>query len=57
MDARGFASARQRTYRRLAPVTAADRAFVGGAVVLAAALLGLSALSGWLRFWDGRFSA
>lgn len=57
MDARGFASARARTYRRQVPVTAADRAFAVGAVLLAAALLGLGALAGWLRLWDGRFSA
>lgn len=57
MDARGFASAGRRTYHRLAPITPADRAFALGAVLLVAALLGLGAAAGWLRLWDGRFSA
>ena len=57
MDARGFASARERTYWRAAPITRADRVFVVGAMVIAFAILAAGAAGGWLRLWDGRFSA
>lgn len=57
MDARGFASARQRTYWRETPITAADWAFAVGCLLVAAAILAAGATGGWLRLWDGRFSA
>lgn len=57
MDARGFAAARHRTYLRDAPLTGGDLAFCVGALAAAIALLALAAAGGWLRIWDGRFSA
>jgi energy-coupling factor transport system permease protein len=57
MDARGFASARERTYWRVTPVTGADWVFVLGCLLLASAILGAGVLGGWLRLWNGRFSA
>ena len=57
MDARGFASARERTYWRITPVTRADWAFAGGCLLVAAAILVAGAAGGWLRLWNGRFSA
>ncbi|HEX9496694.1 MAG TPA: energy-coupling factor transporter transmembrane component T [Candidatus Limnocylindria bacterium] len=57
MDARGFASARERTYWRVTPVTWSDWLFVLGCLVVAAAILGVGALGGWIRLWNGRFSA
>jgi energy-coupling factor transport system permease protein len=57
MDARGFAAARERTYLRASPLTAADLVFALAALLVGAGLLVLGALGGWLRIWDGRFSA
>ena len=57
MDARGFASAGERTYWRETPVTAADRVFVLVCVLVATAILGAGLAGGWLRLWNGRFSA
>jgi energy-coupling factor transport system permease protein len=57
MDARGFASARGRTYWRETPVTAGDRVFVLVCLLVAAAILGAGLAGGWLRLWNGRFSA
>ncbi len=57
MDARGFAAARQRTFYRVVPFTGADIAFGLLAIGAALALLATSAAAGWLRLWDGRFSA
>ena len=57
MDARGFASARERTYWRETPVTAADRIFALVCVLAAAAILVAGLAGGWLRLWNGRFSA
>lgn len=57
MDARGFASARERTYWRVTPVTWADWAFALGCLLVAAAILAVGAAGGWLRLWNGRFSA
>ena len=57
MDARGFASARERTYWREAPVTGADWLFAAATLALAAAILGAGVVGGWLRIWNGRFSA
>lgn len=57
MDARGFAAARDRTYLRDAPLTGRDLAFAIGAIAIAIGLLAVSSASGWLRIWDGRFSA
>jgi len=57
MDARGFASAGARTSYRAVPLAVADAMFAVAAVAVALALLGASAAGGWLRLWDGRFSA
>lgn len=57
MDARGFASARERTYWRVTPVTRADWAFALGCLLVAGAILAAGAAGGWLRLWNGRFSA
>lgn len=57
MDARGFAAAGPRTSFRVVPFTATDIAFALVSVATAVALLGAGALGGWLRLWDGRFSA
>ena len=57
MDARGFASARERTYWRATPVTSADRVFVLVCFLVAALILGAGLAGGWLRLWNGRFSA
>lgn len=57
MDARGFASAAERTYWRLTPVTAADRLFVLVCVLVGASILAAGLAGGWLRLWNGRFSA
>ena len=57
MDARGFAAARERTYLRDAPLTGRDLMFAVAALGLGVALLALGAAGGWLRLWDGRFSA
>jgi energy-coupling factor transport system permease protein len=57
MDARGFAAARERTYLRESRLTAQDLALVLAALAVAGALLGLGAIGGWLRIWDGRFAA
>ena len=57
MDARGFASARDRTYWRLTPVTRSDWAFVVACLLVAAAILAAGAAGGWLRLWNGRFAA
>ena len=57
MDARGFASARERTYWRETPVRWADWAFAVACLALAGAILAAGAAGGWLRLWNGRFSA
>src|SRR2546427_5327239 len=57
MDARAFAAARERTYWREVPLTLGDLVFVIVAISLVAGLLALSDAIGWLRVWDGRFSA
>jgi len=57
MDARGFAAAGPRTYWREAPVVPADWAFALACLALAGAILAAGAAGGWLRFWNGRFSA
>ena len=57
MDARGFASAGERTYWRATPVTAADWVFAGACLAIAAGILAAGLAGGWLRLWDGRFSA
>ena len=57
MDARGFASAGERTYWRATPVTAADWVFAGVCLAIAAGILAAGLAGGWLRLWDGRFSA
>lgn len=56
MDARGFASARERTYLRDAPLTAHDVLFAAAALGVGLGLLALGAVGGWLRLWDGRFA-
>jgi energy-coupling factor transport system permease protein len=57
MDARGFASADERTYWRETPVTWADWLFAAACLALAGAILAAGAAGGWLRLWNGRFSA
>lgn len=57
MDARGFGSARERTYYRETPVRPADVVFALASLAAGAALLAIGAASGWLRIWDGRFAA
>ena len=57
MDARGFAGASSRTYLRETPIGGGDVVFALVAIAGALALLWLSASAGWLRLWDGRFSA
>ncbi|MGH2353233.1 MAG: energy-coupling factor transporter transmembrane component T family protein [Chloroflexota bacterium] len=57
MDSRGFAAARERTYFRDIPLGRRDTLFAIGALGAAGGLLALSSLAGWLRLWDGRFSA
>jgi energy-coupling factor transport system permease protein len=57
MDARGFAAATRRTYYREVPIDWSDAAFALGTAAWALALLALSRWAGWLRLWDGRFSA
>lgn len=57
MDARGFASAGERTYWREVPVRRSDWLFAAAGLALGAAILAAGALGGWLRLWNGRFSA
>jgi energy-coupling factor transport system permease protein len=57
MDSRGFAAARRRTYFRDVRLGWADALFLVAAAALAVALIALGAAGGWLRLWDGRFSA
>ncbi len=57
MDSRGFAAAGRRTYFRDVPLGWRDGLFAAAALGLALALMALSAGAGWLRLWDGRFSA
>jgi energy-coupling factor transport system permease protein len=57
MDSRGFAAARHRTYYRDVPVRWKDGLFVVAAFALALAVFVLGVTNGWLRLWDGRFSA
>ena len=57
MDARGFAAARERTYWRSTPVTGADWVFALTCLLVAAAIIAAGASGGWLRLWNGRFSA
>ncbi|HEX9268649.1 MAG TPA: energy-coupling factor transporter transmembrane component T [Candidatus Limnocylindria bacterium] len=57
MDARGFAGATARTAYRETPVTGADWIFVAVALAIAAAIVVAGGAFGWLRIWDGRFSA
>jgi len=57
MDARAFAGAERRTYYREARLGAGDLVFVIATTALVIALLGLSAVGGWLRMWNGRFGA
>lgn len=57
MDARGFAAATNRTYYRQPPLDWRDALFTIAALLLAAGLFVASASAGWLRWWDGRFSA
>lgn len=57
MDARGVGAARHRTYLRRSPLTPADLAFGIAALAVGSALLAVGAAGGWLRLWDGRFSA
>ena len=57
MDARGFAGATARTYYRETPIATADVVFAVATIALTLGLLFLSASAGWLRIWDGRFSA
>jgi energy-coupling factor transport system permease protein len=57
MDARGFAGATARTYYRETPIGTADVVFAVATIALTLGLLFLSASAGWLRIWDGRFSA
>ena len=57
MDARAFAGARERTYWREAPLTLGDLVFVIVAIGFVAGLLAFSGAMGWLRLWDGHFSA
>ena len=57
MDARAFAGATRRTHLREVPIGRADVAFAAVAIAAALGLLWLSASLGWLRLWDGRFSA
>ena len=56
MDARGFASARERTYLRTAPLDRRDAAFALVALAAGTAILAAGAVGGWLRLWDGRFA-
>jgi energy-coupling factor transport system permease protein len=57
MDARGFASVRERSYWRTTPITPTDWAFAAVSVLVAAAILVGGVAGGWLRLWNGRFSA
>lgn len=57
MDSRGFASVQQRTYYRVVPLTWQDLLFATGCIAIMAAVLVAGAAGGWLRLWDGRFSA
>jgi energy-coupling factor transport system permease protein len=57
MDARGFTAAGRRTYFRDVPLGWADLLFAFGALAVYASLFAAGAAGGWLRFWDGRFSA
>jgi energy-coupling factor transport system permease protein len=57
MDARGFAAARERTYWRATPVTGRDLVFALACLLVAAAIVAAGATGGWLRLWNGRFSA
>lgn len=57
MDARGFGSATERTYRRPTPIRASDIVFALMSLAVGFALLAAGAAGGWLRLWDGRFSA
>jgi energy-coupling factor transport system permease protein len=57
MDSRGFAATRRRTYFRHVPLDWRDGLFLVGSVAVAAGLLALGAAGGWLRLWDGRFTA
>ena len=57
MDARGFASAGERTYWRETPVTRADWLLAAAALALGGAIVAAGALGGWLELWTGRFAA
>jgi energy-coupling factor transport system permease protein len=57
MDSRGFAAARHRTYYRDVPLRWPDVLFAVVAVAVFVAVFVLGAANGWLRLWDGRFSA
>ncbi|MBI3521485.1 MAG: energy-coupling factor transporter transmembrane protein EcfT [Chloroflexi bacterium] len=57
MDARGFASATRRTFYRDVPSVSSDVPFAIVSLLVALAVIALSAAAGWLRLWDGRFSA
>lgn len=57
MDARGFAGATRRTYYRESRLVVADWLFALATIAVAAAIVGAGAAGGWLRIWDGRFSA
>jgi energy-coupling factor transporter transmembrane protein EcfT len=59
MDSRGFsaaASATRTTYRDV-PLRGGDALLALATGTVAALLVTLSAVAGWLRFWDGRFAA
>lgn len=57
MDARAFAAARERTYWREVQLTFGDLVFGVVAIGVVVGLLAISGAMGWLRVWDGRFSA
>jgi energy-coupling factor transport system permease protein len=57
MDSRGFAAARHRTYYRDVPLRWGDVLLAAAAVGIAVAIFALGTANGWLRLWDGRFSA
>ena len=57
MDARGFAAAGERTYWRETPVGRADWAYAIACLAVALAIIAAGAAGGWLRLWNGRFSA
>jgi len=57
MDSRGFSTARERTYYRQVPLGWRDGWFALAACIAAGLLMAASHSAGWLRLWDGRFSA